>query len=228
MYCEPFGNAFRLSRPIQFVSRSLLHGGPCRRLRLLVGLSGLEPPTSRLSGVRSNRLSYKPIFSRLRGYPCFFSHNSRTHSVLHRAFAFRFPGPLFRGLKPCMYCEPFGNAFRLSRPIQFLSRSFLHGGPCRRLSSAGGDKRDRTVDLLLAKQALSQLSYTPISEAYSTVWSFSIPHLKTSHDPREHLSTLPTIRGAFKIKQRFRKEFSVTDLGCYSESYFTEVSIERR
>ena len=27
-----------------------------------VGLSGLEPPTSRLSGVRSNRLSYKPSY----------------------------------------------------------------------------------------------------------------------------------------------------------------------
>ena len=27
-----------------------------------MGLSGLEPPTSRLSGVRSNRLSYKPKF----------------------------------------------------------------------------------------------------------------------------------------------------------------------
>ena len=26
----------------------------------IMGLSGLEPPTSRLSGVRSNRLSYKP------------------------------------------------------------------------------------------------------------------------------------------------------------------------
>ena len=26
-----------------------------------MGLSGLEPPTSRLSGVRSNRLSYKPM-----------------------------------------------------------------------------------------------------------------------------------------------------------------------
>ena len=26
----------------------------------MVGLGGLEPPTSRLSGVRSNRLSYKP------------------------------------------------------------------------------------------------------------------------------------------------------------------------
>ena len=28
-----------------------------------MGLSGLEPPTSRLSGVRSNLLSYKPIMS---------------------------------------------------------------------------------------------------------------------------------------------------------------------
>ena len=26
-----------------------------------LGLSGLEPPTSRLSGVRYNRLSYKPL-----------------------------------------------------------------------------------------------------------------------------------------------------------------------
>ena len=33
--------------------------------RVLVGLSGLEPPTSRLSGVRSNRLSYKPISKRV-------------------------------------------------------------------------------------------------------------------------------------------------------------------
>ena len=31
------------------------------KINLMVGLSGLEPPTSRLSGVRSNRLSYKPI-----------------------------------------------------------------------------------------------------------------------------------------------------------------------
>ena len=31
------------------------------RVPAAMGLSGLEPPTSRLSGVRSNRLSYKPI-----------------------------------------------------------------------------------------------------------------------------------------------------------------------
>ena len=31
------------------------------QLALLVGSSGLEPPTSRLSGARSNHLSYEPI-----------------------------------------------------------------------------------------------------------------------------------------------------------------------
>ena len=32
----------------------------------MVRLSGLEPPTSRLSGVRSNRLSYKPPYYSLK------------------------------------------------------------------------------------------------------------------------------------------------------------------
>ena len=54
----------------------------------LVGSSGLEPPTSRLSGECSNQLSYEPLY--------------------------------------------------------------------------GGDEEDRTPDPLLAKQVLSQLSYTPI------------------------------------------------------------------
>ena len=58
-----------------------------------MGLSGLEPPTSRLSGVRSNQLSYKPI-------------------------------------------------------LGFLNPS--------------GDEEIRTLDPLLARQVLSQLSYIPI------------------------------------------------------------------
>ena len=74
----------------------------------LVGSSGLEPPTSRLSGVRSNHLSYEPIF------------DGRTRSVT------------------------------------VLSGPWLRTGP------HGGDERDRTDDPLLAKQVLSQLSYTPV------------------------------------------------------------------
>ena len=38
-------------------------GTNCGDVTHRLGLSGLEPPTSRLSGVRSNRLSYKPIES---------------------------------------------------------------------------------------------------------------------------------------------------------------------
>ena len=49
-----------------FFSRFLLHCLVfkvllCCWLILMVGLGGLEPPTSRLSGVRSNHLSYRPI-----------------------------------------------------------------------------------------------------------------------------------------------------------------------
>ena len=79
-----------------------------RCFRSLVGSSGLEPPTSRLSGVRSNHLSYEPI------------------------------------------CLSAGRPF-LSGP--FSDR--LH-------NLTGGDERVRTDDPLLAKQVLSQLSYTPI------------------------------------------------------------------
>ena len=74
----------------------------------MVGLGGLEPPTSRLSGVRSNHLSYKPMF------------------LIH-------------------------------------SRESLKRIGIRFSQTCGGDKRDRTADPLLAKQVLSQLSYTPIS-----------------------------------------------------------------
>ena len=46
------------------------------------------------------------------------------------------------------------------RPEQNTQKSLLeYFGP---FSQTGGDKRDRTADLLRAKQALSHLSYTPM------------------------------------------------------------------
>ena len=43
----------------------------------LVGLSGLEPLTSRLSGVRSNQLSYRPFCFSLRAAPSKLNINQR-------------------------------------------------------------------------------------------------------------------------------------------------------
>ena len=76
----------------------------------IMGLSGLEPPTSRLSGVRSNRLSYKP-------------------SV--------------------------------------------------KLSFDSGDGGIRTLDPLLARQVLSQLSYTPVGSG-SHLLSHAVSNIVSS------------------------------------------------
>ena len=69
----------------------------------VVGRGGLEPPTSRLSGVRSNHLSYRPI-------------------------------PVTHWKRP---------------KARYV------------VKATGGARRDRTDDLMLAKHALSQLSYGP-------------------------------------------------------------------
>ena len=90
---------------LAYVFRSL---SPAFCSRKMVGSSGLEPPTSRLSGVRSNHLSYEPML---------------LSSV---CLSYLFPLPL----------------------------------------GSGGDERDRTDDPLLAKQVLSQLSYTPVLELH--------------------------------------------------------------
>ena len=113
---------------------------PTTNVTGMVGPSGLEPPTLRLSVVRSSQLSYGPVrrhklhitrrtvYSTSRSFRC-VSSSSQTR---------------FAGL-----CSDFG---RLA--IILFSRS-----PQKRmLLWDGGDSRDRTGDLLLARQALSQLS----------------------------------------------------------------------
>ena len=62
--CEPFGSLGNFEIIFVFlVRRAMLLHAQERKAEMsqnLVGSSGLEPPTSRLSGVRSNQLSYEP------------------------------------------------------------------------------------------------------------------------------------------------------------------------
>ena len=104
----------------------------------LVGSSGLEPPTSRLSGVRSNHLSYAPSYL--------------MQALLASAITFSFFQKLTLG---------FQMALRFSLMLMLLFRS------------DGGDEEDRTPDPLLAKQVLSQLSYTPIQGIRFHLMTFS-------------------------------------------------------
>ncbi len=68
-------------------------------------------------------------------------------------------------------------------------RSAFAQSGARALGKPGGGERNRTDDLLLAKQALSQLSYTPVSEVRSQV--------SIKSDPR---SLIPELvgRGGFE------------------------------
>ena len=54
----------------------------------------------------------------------------------------------------------------------------LRAQPQAFLACAGGDNRDRTDDPLLAKQVLSQLSYTPVVIALGFLFSFFSTDLK--------------------------------------------------
>ena len=98
-----------------------------------MGLGGIEPPTSPLSGVRSSHLSYRPA---ARSY-------TSAHTCLQLA------------------ASRLRNAPRLSCFASALSATSLTG-PAPQNPSTGGAGRDRTGDLLNANQALSQLSYSPL------------------------------------------------------------------
>ena len=69
-----------------------------------------------------------------------------------------------------------------------MSASLPYSPPPSAFSDLGGDEENRTPDPLLARQVLSQLSYTPgLSGAAFPPFSF----------------TLEVSFGAFKIKQHF-------------------------
>ena len=120
---------------------------------LLVGPSGLEPPTLRLSGARSSQLSYGPIF------------RTRTTSIQEMTFSL--------ASMPCtnfyVFCVRtdfwFSRPYRVQLSYVFCLRTDFYDARvhamCKFLASGGGEGI-RTPDPLLAGQVLSQLSYTPV------------------------------------------------------------------
>ena len=124
---EPFsshslGNFFPYFRVLDLLFSYLIFNVHC--LFGLVGSSGFEPPTLRLSGARSNHLSYEPL------HPLSFSLD----------FRLAFSSFLFRSL-----LFPFDLSRVLAVALRLVEMTGLE-----------------PVNPLLAKQVLSQLSYTPI------------------------------------------------------------------
>ena len=109
----------------------------------LVGPSGLEPPTLRLSVVRSSQLSYGPVRRHKLHIP------RRTACSTSRSFR-------------CVSSSSQTRFAGLCSDFERLAIILFFRPPQKRmLLWDGGDSRDRTGDLLLARQALSQLSYIP-------------------------------------------------------------------
>ena len=123
----------RFALPTAFAARSEdlnFRSSDPTTTRCLVGPSGLEPPTLRLSVVRSSQLSYGP---------------SSTQASYHSPRCLQHVS--FIPLRLLFLADPLRWALLGFRTIGYYSN--------------GGDSRDRTGDLLLARQALSQLSYIP-------------------------------------------------------------------
>ena len=84
----------------------------------LVGLDGLEPSTSRLSGVRSNHLSYRPLFS-LGDFVS--NHSSAFSSWLVEMMGFEPMTPCLQGrCSPNWATPPYCRSF----PLSSFKRSF--------------------------------------------------------------------------------------------------------
>ena len=60
---------FRVMQYTFLLVSSVNEFDPPESIRYVVGLGRIELPTSRLSGVRSNQLSYRPVSFRLRTFP---------------------------------------------------------------------------------------------------------------------------------------------------------------
>ena len=115
----------------------------------VVGLDGLEPSTSRLSGVRSNHLSYKPFSSRSFGIGS--RHLSVSFCRLVEMMGFEPMTPCLQGrCSPSWATPPFPGCFRFFKDLQALACSDLW-------------KLNNKSSILASVRNASRHSSTPIS-----------------------------------------------------------------
>ena len=117
--------------------------------------------------------------------------------------------------------------------IEMLTRLSKHFNP--NLKRSGGDKRNRTAGLLLARQALSQLSYTPTSRKIQVVGPSGLepPTSRLSVVRSSQLSYGPVRfaalqRAPSKLNNVTTLRSTITDLGHCSKLSSAEFSLERR
>ncbi len=72
------------------------------------------------------------------------------------------------------------------------------------LGSVGGADRDRTGDLMLAKHALSQLSYSPVSLRMVGLGRVELPTSPLSGVRSSQLSYRPSVAGAQNFRTNFK------------------------
>ena len=118
----------------------------------MVGVPGIEPGTSSLSGMRSNRLSYTPgkigFAARCTAFTTsFLKSNGEPLSE---------PGMPSRRRRADAV-SAFWPAFGHLRSLTAWQPALL----AKLVAKAGGGRRVRTDDLMLAKHVLYQLSYAP-------------------------------------------------------------------
>ena len=87
-----------------------------------------------------------------------------------QTFSFYKRRPALRRLETC-WC---------SQPVSKSASLTSNGGDWETVNESGGAERDRTADLMLAKHALSQLSYSPIMGACGKVVGLGRFELPTS------------------------------------------------
>ena len=117
--------------------------------------------------------------------------------------------------------------------IEMLTRLSKHFNLS--LKRSGGDKRNRTAGLLLARQALSQLSYTPTPRKIQVVGPSGLepPTSRLSVVRSSQLSYGPVRfaalqRAPSKLNNVTTLRSTITDLGHCSKLSSAEFSLERR